>query len=227
MALASSSRVVLRISQQALSSSLSRALPILTLPHTVLRPGGRQRGEPSPSQSARLLFHARSIRQNVTSEQRSVPSPAPAVPNESHAPPDLTRITRRPSSPEEPKVLEGGDPKVLLTETGAARLDAVAEREGKDGIALRVEVMPGGCHGYQYAMNVVDEGAEEDDFCFTSITYPRASLLIDSVSLRLLKGSTIDYATELIGSQFVIRDNPQAKGAGCGCGVSWEPNVDI
>ena len=32
-----------------------------------------------------------------------------------------------------------------------------------------------------------------------------------------------DYVTELIGSQFAIVENPQAKGSGCGCGVSWEP----
>lgn len=50
-------------------------------------------------------------------------------------------------------------------------------------------------------------------------------IYIDSVSLVLLKGSTIDYVTELIGSQFAIKDNPQAKGSGCGCGVSWEPNI--
>lgn len=50
-------------------------------------------------------------------------------------------------------------------------------------------------------------------------------MLIDSISLMLVKGSTIDYVTELIGSQFAIKDNPQAKGAGCGCGVSWEPNI--
>lgn len=50
-----------------------------------------------------------------------------------------------------------------------------------------------------------------------------ARIIIDSVSLGLVKGSTIDYVTELIGSQFAIRENPQAKGSGCGCGVSWEP----
>lgn len=49
-------------------------------------------------------------------------------------------------------------------------------------------------------------------------------LFVDSISLALIRGSTIDYVTELIGSQFAIRDNPQAKGSGCGCGVSWEPN---
>lgn len=50
-----------------------------------------------------------------------------------------------------------------------------------------------------------------------------ARVIVDSVTLALIKGSTIDYVTELIGSQFAIVENPQAKGSGCGCGVSWEP----
>ena len=54
---------------------------------------------------------------------------------------------------------------------------------------------------------------------------PGVSILVDSISLALVRGSTIDYATELIGSQFAIKNNPQAKGAGCGCGVSWEPAI--
>ena len=48
-------------------------------------------------------------------------------------------------------------------------------------------------------------------------------IVVDLVSLNLLKGSTLHYATELIGSSFRIQDNPQAKqGGACGCGVSWE-----
>lgn len=47
-------------------------------------------------------------------------------------------------------------------------------------------------------------------------------IVIDSSSLALLKGATVDFATELIGSSFRIAENPQAKGSGCGCGVSWE-----
>lgn len=54
---------------------------------------------------------------------------------------------------------------------------------------------------------------------------PGVKIVVDSISLALVRGSTIDYVTELIGSQFAIKDNPQAKGAGCGCGVSWEPNL--
>lgn len=48
-------------------------------------------------------------------------------------------------------------------------------------------------------------------------------VLVDLISLRMLNGATLHYATELIGSSFRLQDNPQAKeGGNCGCGVSWE-----
>ncbi len=50
----------------------------------------------------------------------------------------------------------------------------------------------------------------------------QARVIVDAVSLTLLRGSTIDFATELIGSSFRVVNNPQAVGSGCGCGVSWE-----
>ena len=50
----------------------------------------------------------------------------------------------------------------------------------------------------------------------------QARVIVDAVSLTLLRGSTIDFATELIGSSFRVVNNPQAVGTGCGCGISWE-----
>lgn len=48
-------------------------------------------------------------------------------------------------------------------------------------------------------------------------------VVVDLMSLGMLKGATLHYATELIGSSFRLQDNPQAKdGGNCGCGVSWE-----
>lgn len=49
-----------------------------------------------------------------------------------------------------------------------------------------------------------------------------SNIVVDAVSMSLLKGSTIDFVTEMIGSSFRVVENPQSKGSGCGCGVSWE-----
>jgi iron-sulfur cluster assembly accessory protein len=48
-----------------------------------------------------------------------------------------------------------------------------------------------------------------------------AEVVMDSASLELLKGSTIDFTTELVGSQFKIVGNPRAKSS-CGCGTSFD-----
>ena len=57
--------------------------------------------------------------------------------------------------------------------------------------------------------------AEDDDGA------GKAEVVMDSASLELLRGSTIDFTTELIGSQFKIVGNPRAKSS-CGCGTSFD-----
>lgn len=49
----------------------------------------------------------------------------------------------------------------------------------------------------------------------------QAKVVMDEPSLELLSGSTVDYTTELIGSQFKIVDNPRAS-SNCGCGTSFD-----
>ncbi|WFD30573.1 [4Fe-4S] proteins maturation [Malassezia sp. CBS 17886] len=93
------------------------------------------------------------------------------------------------------------------------KLHTIAEAENDPSVGLRVTVEPGGCHGYVYKLDVI-HGSEEDDFVFMD---GDARVVVDSISLALINGCTIDYVTELIGSQFAIRENPQAKGSG------WEP----
>jgi len=111
--------------------------------------------------------------------------------------------------------------KLVITERAAEQLRRVSAKENNPNIALRIAVESGGCHGYQYKMNMTTD-QQPDDFLFTRADPQPSNILIDAVSLKLLKGSTVDYATELIGSSFRIMSNPQAKGSGCGCGVSWE-----
>ncbi|KAG7090965.1 hypothetical protein E1B28_010033 [Marasmius oreades] len=108
-----------------------------------------------------------------------------------------------------------------ITERAAEQLKKVAENQANPDAALRIAVESGGCHGYQYKMELATSRAP-DDYHFTHPSIKPSNILIDAVSLSLLNGSTVDFATELIGSSFRIEDNPQSKGNGCGCGVSWE-----
>ncbi|EIW53949.1 uncharacterized protein TRAVEDRAFT_60534 [Trametes versicolor FP-101664 SS1] len=111
-----------------------------------------------------------------------------------------------------------------LTDRAAERLRDVAQREGNTAAALRIAVESGGCHGYQYKIDLA-KSKELDDYHFSHPRIKPSNVYVDAVSMTLLKGSTIDFATELIGSSFRVVDNPQAKGNGCGCGVSWELNL--
>ncbi|KAI8978197.1 hypothetical protein BD414DRAFT_494890 [Trametes punicea] len=108
-----------------------------------------------------------------------------------------------------------------VTDRAAEQLRRVSEREGNPDAALRIAVESGGCHGYQYKLELAKR-KEPDDYHFSHPRIKPSNIYVDAVSMSLLKGSTIDFATELIGSSFRVADNPQAKGSGCGCGVSWE-----
>ena len=49
----------------------------------------------------------------------------------------------------------------------------------------------------------------------------KAKVVMDEPSLELLKGSSVDYTMELIGSQFKVTGIPGAKSS-CGCGTSFD-----
>ncbi|KAH8090396.1 hypothetical protein HD553DRAFT_302318 [Filobasidium floriforme] len=114
---------------------------------------------------------------------------------------------------------------ITVTDDAVKQLAKIASREPDNTkLALRLVVESGGCHGYQYKMDLDDDGAVVGDYIFKPDVQPCVPIVVDIISLDLLKGSTLHFATELIGSSFRLQDNPQAKeGGNCGCGVSWEP----
>jgi iron-sulfur cluster assembly protein len=80
---------------------------------------------------------------------------------------------------------------------------------------LRISVLPGGCSGFKYSLNI-EERALEDDLVF-DMTGVR--IFVDGFSAQYLNGITIDYVSSMQGSGFTF-SNPNATG-GCGCGSSF------
>jgi iron-sulfur cluster assembly accessory protein len=81
--------------------------------------------------------------------------------------------------------------------------------------ALRVEVLAGGCSGFQYKFDLTDAAAPDD----LVITAEGATVFVDPASLELLAGSELDYKDALMGAHFAVR-NPNATSS-CGCGTSF------
>jgi len=105
-------------------------------------------------------------------------------------------------------------PSVTLSPAAAQRLNTLSKSEGRP-LMLRVAVDGGGCSGFQYRFDLVED-AEPDDL---KVERDGAAAVIDLISLDLLKGSVIDFADELAAAEFRVR-NPNAKSS-CGCGVSF------
>ena len=51
-------------------------------------------------------------------------------------------------------------------------------------------------------------------------------VVVDSISLQFVRGSTVDFVEELIGSTFQVIDNPNAKNS-CGCNISYDIDLDM
>lgn len=105
-------------------------------------------------------------------------------------------------------------PEIQLTPAAAARVAAIAERQGKEPI-LRLAVDGGGCAGFQYRFGLADS-VEPDD---TEAVQDGVILVVDEVSLDLVRGSAVDYVESLGGASFQVT-NPNAA-SGCGCGTSF------
>jgi iron-sulfur cluster insertion protein len=111
-------------------------------------------------------------------------------------------------------ISEAAPPPFRLTDRAAERISEIVAENGGDA-ALRVEVLAGGCSGFQYRFDL-DRNAAEDDLV---ITHNGARVFIDPASMDLLAGSELDYSDALMGSHFAVR-NPNASSA-CGCGTSF------
>ena len=103
---------------------------------------------------------------------------------------------------------------ISLTENAAKRVAWIAERQSKPAI-LRLAVDGGGCAGFTYKFDLADQAESDDVIAVTD----GVTLVVDPVSLDMVRGSAVDFVEDLGGAAFRVT-NPNAA-SGCGCGSSF------
>jgi iron-sulfur cluster assembly accessory protein len=104
-----------------------------------------------------------------------------------------------------------------VTESAAVEIKKffAGEEDLTESAGLRVRVVPGGCSGFQYSLNI-EEDSRSGDFI---LDRHGIRLFVDMFSAQYLNGVVIDYTSNMMGSGFTF-ENPNATG-GCGCGTSF------
>ena len=105
-------------------------------------------------------------------------------------------------------------PDIILTGSAAKRVAWIAERQHKPAI-LRLAVDGGGCAGFTYKFELTEQLEDDDAVAETD----GVKLVVDPVSLDLVRGSAVDFVEDLGGATFKVT-NPNAQ-SGCGCGSSF------
>lgn len=122
------------------------------------------------------------------------------------------RTTEAPSAPSK----SSSSYDLTVTETAAAKIKELQAKEKKDGHALRIRIIPGGCSGFQYRF-IFDNKTTADD---TILEKHGVKLCVDKASLEMLNNAKIDFVDTLQGSGFKI-DNPNSTDS-CHCGKSFK-----
>ena len=104
---------------------------------------------------------------------------------------------------------------INITPGAAAKVKSLLEQEGRDDLALRIAVQPGGCSGLRYQLFFDERSLDGDEVK----DFDGVNVVVDRMSLPYLGGATIDFVDTIEKQGFTI-DNPMATGS-CACGDSF------
>ena len=104
---------------------------------------------------------------------------------------------------------------VVLTDAASSKVKHLLDQEGRDDLALRVAVQPGGCSGLRYQLFFDERTLDGDNF----LDFGGVKVVVDRMSSPYLSGAVIDFVDTIEKQGFTI-DNPNATGS-CACGDSF------
>ena len=104
---------------------------------------------------------------------------------------------------------------ITLSEGAASKVKSLLDQEGRDDLALRIAVQPGGCSGLRYQLFFDERSLDGDEIR----EFDGVNVVVDRMSLPYLHGATIDFVDTIEKQGFTI-DNPMATGS-CACGDSF------
>ncbi|RYG49590.1 iron-sulfur cluster assembly accessory protein [bacterium] len=106
---------------------------------------------------------------------------------------------------------------LLVTDRAVAQIRRLIQRDGREGVFLRLGVKGGGCSGFEYVskLDTVRKGIDIE------AEYDGIKVVVDAKSAVFLRGATFDHTGNLIGGGFKF-ENPNAARS-CGCGTSFTP----
>ncbi len=104
---------------------------------------------------------------------------------------------------------------VQLTDQAAVKVKSLLQQEGRDDLALRIAVQPGGCSGLRYQLFFDERSLDGDQ----AQDFGGVKLVVDRMSQPYLSGARIDFVDTIEKQGFTI-DNPNAGGS-CACGDSF------
>jgi iron-sulfur cluster assembly accessory protein len=107
---------------------------------------------------------------------------------------------------------------INVSSTAATKIAELLAEENKQNSGLRVFVQGGGCSGFQYGLMIEDEPGATDQVYESN----GVKLFVDPISVRYLKGASVDFVDNVAGGGFTIK-NPNAVST-CGCGQSFTPD---
>ena len=104
---------------------------------------------------------------------------------------------------------------VVMTDAASAKAKALLDQEGRDDLALRIAVQPGGCAGLRYNLFFDDRTLDGD----LKAVFGGVTLTVDRMSAPYVQDASIDFVDTIEKQGFTI-DNPNATGS-CACGDSF------